>query len=240
MSILISHFSEEYATLYRNDGGMSFTDVSHAAGIVHATAPFVGWGDAFLDLDNSGWLDMILVNGHVYPQVDNAKMGTTYREPKLVFQNQRDGTFKNVSEQAGSAVSVPQVSRGLAVGDLFNRGRLDVVVENLTGAPMILEAKSNPSHHWVSFELEGNPVNRLALNARVRVTAGEMQQLGEVRSGGSYLSQSDLRLHFGLGDGARIDEVEILWPNGSAQVFRGVAVDRFYHLRQGGDLTPSK
>jgi hypothetical protein len=105
---------------------------------------------------------------------------------------------------------------------------------------MILEAKSNPSHHWVSFELEGNPVNRLALNARVRVTAGEMQQLGEVRSGGSYLSQSDLRLHFGLGDGARIDEVEILWPNGSAQVFRGVAVDRFYHLRQGGDLTPSK
>jgi enediyne biosynthesis protein E4 len=167
-------------------------------------------------------------------------MGTTYREPKLVFQNQRDGTFKNVSEQAGSAVSVPQVSRGLAVGDLFNRGRLDVVVENLTGAPMILEAKSNPSHHWVSFELEGNPLNRLALNARVRLTTGEMQQLGEVRSGGSYLSQSDLRLHFGLGDGARIDEVEILWPNGSAQVFRGVAVDRFYHLRQGGDLTPSK
>jgi hypothetical protein len=240
MSILISHFSEEYATLYRNDGGMSFTDVSHAAGIVHATAPFVGWGDAFLDLDNSGWLDMILVNGHVYPQVDNAKMGTTYREPKLVFQNQRDGTFKNVSEQAGSAVSVPQVSRGLAVGDLFNRGRLDIVVENLTGAPMILEAKSNPSHHWVSFELEGNPVNRLALNARVRVTTGEMQQLGEVRSGGSYLSQSDLRLHFGLGDRARIDEVEILWPNGSAQVFRDVTVDRFYHLKQGGDLTPSK
>jgi hypothetical protein len=240
MSILISHFSEEYATLYRNDGGMNFTDVSHAAGIVRATAPFVGWGDAFLDLDNSGWLDMILVNGHVYPQVDNAKMGTTYREPKLVFQNQRDGTFKNVSEQAGSAVSVPQVSRGLAVGDLFNRGRLDVVVENLTGAPMILEAKSNPSHHWVSFELEGNPLNRLALNARVRLTTGEMQQLGEVRSGGSYLSQSDLRLHFGLGDGARIDKVEILWPNGSAQVFRGVAVDRFYHLRQGGDLTPSK
>lgn len=240
MSILISHFSEEYATLYRNDGGMSFTDVSHAAGIVRATAPFVGWGDAFLDLDNSGWLDMILVNGHVYPQVDNAKMGTTYREPKLVFQNQRDGTFKNVSEQTGSAVSVPQVSRGLAVGDLFNRGRLDIVVENLTGAPMILEAKSNPSHHWVSFELEGNPVNRLALNARVRLTTGEERQLGEVRSGGSYLSQSDLRLHFGLGDRARIDEVQILWPNGSAQVFRDVAVDRFYHLKQGGDLTPSK
>lgn len=240
MSILITHFSEEYATLYRNDGSMSFTDVSHAAGIARATAPFVGWGDAFLDLDNSGWLDMILVNGHVYPQVDSAKTGTAYREPKLVFQNQRDGTFTNVSEQVGSAVGVPEVSRGLAVGDLFNRGRLDIVIENLTGGPMILEAKSNPSHHWVSFELEGNPVNRLALNARVRVTTGKVQQLGEVRSGGSYLSQNDLRLHFGLGDAARMDKVEVLWSNGNTQVFQDVAADRFYHLRQGEGLAQSK
>jgi enediyne biosynthesis protein E4 len=240
MSILITHFSEEYATLYRNDGSMSFTDVSHVAGIARATAPFVGWGDAFLDLDNSGWLDMILVNGHVYPQVDNAKMGTAYREPKLVFQNHRDGTFTNVSEQVGPAISVPEVSRGLAVGDLFNRGRLDIVIENLTGVPMILEAKSNPSHHWVSFELEGSPVNRLALNARVRVTTGKLQQLGEVRSGGSYLSQSDLRLHFGLDDVARIDKVEVFWPNGNPQVFQNVPVDRFYHLKQGEGLTVSK
>ena len=239
MSILITHFSDEYATLYRNDGNMSFLDVSHVAGIARATAPYVGWGDAFLDLDNSGWLDMILVNGHVYPQVDNAKMGTAYFEPKLVFQNQRDGTFINVSDQAGSAVSVPQVSRGLAVGDLFNRGRLDIVVENLTGRPMILEAKSNSSHHWVSFELEGNLVNRLALNARVRVTTGKLQQLEEIRSGGSYLSQSDLRLHFGLGDVARIDKVEVLWPNGNAQVFQNIPADHFYHLRQGQALTQS-
>ena len=240
MSIFITHFSDEYATLYRNDGNMNFSDVSHAAGIARATTPFVGWGDAFLDLDNSGWLDIIMVNGHVYPQVDSAKMGTAYREPKLVFQNQRDGTFANVSAQTGSAVSVPQVSRGLAVGDLFNRGRLDIVVENLTGAPMILEAKSNPSHHWVSFELEGTPANRLALNARVRVTTGKLQQLGEIRSGGSYLSQSDLRLHFGLDDVARIDKVEVIWPNGNVQVFQDVVADRFYHLNQGGPLTPTK
>jgi hypothetical protein len=240
MSILITHFSEEYATLYRNDGSMSFTDVSHAAGIARATAPFVGWGNAFLDLDNSGWLDIIMVNGHVYPQVDNAKMATAYREPKLVFQNQRDGTFTNVSEQTGSAVAVPQVSRGLAVGDLFNTGRLNIVIENLTGAPMILEAKSNPSHHWASFELEGSPANRLALNARVRVTTAKLQQLGEIRSGGSYLSQSDLRLHFGLGDAVKIDKVEVSWPNGSSQVFRDVAADRFYHLKQGGTLTQAK
>jgi hypothetical protein len=135
---------------------------------------------------------------------------------------------------------MPQVSRGLAVGDLFNKGRLNVVVENLTGAPMILEAKSNPAHHWVSFDLEGSPANRLALNARVRVTVGRQQQLAEVRSGGSYLSQSDLRLHFGLADAARVDKVEVFWPNGNTQVFEDVAADRFYHLTQGGVLTSGK
>jgi hypothetical protein len=238
MSIFISHFSDEYATLYRNDGGMSFTDVSHAAGIARESAPFVGWGDAFLDLDNSGWLDLILVNGHVYPQVDDAKMSTAYKEPKLVFQNQRNGTFKEVGEQTGTPVEIPQVSRGLAVGDLFNSGRLDVVVENLTGGPMVLEAQSNPSNHWASFDLEGSPANKLALNARIRLTTGKLQQLSEIRSGGSYLSQNDLRLHFGLGDAGRIDKVEVLWPNGKSQVFQNVAADCFYHLKQGGVLIP--
>jgi enediyne biosynthesis protein E4 len=240
MNIVVTHFSDEYATLYRNDGALNFSDVSHSAGIALSTVPFVGWGDAFLDLDNSGWLDIILANGHVYPQVDDSKLGTAYREPKLVFRNQRDGTFKDVTAQTGSAASAPQVSRGLAVGDLFNTGRFNVVIENLTSAPMILEAKSNPAHHWVSFDLEGSPANRLALNARIRVTSGKSQQFAEVRSGGSYLSQSDLRLHFGLADAARIDKVEVLWPNGTTQVFEGVAVDRFYHLKQGGDLTLGK
>ena len=240
MSIAVTHFSDEYAALYRNDGGLSFSDVSRAAGVASPTSPYVGWGDAFLDLDNSGWLDLILVNGHVYPQVDNAKLGTAYREPKLVFQNRRDGTFRNVSAESGAAVRVPQVSRGLAVGDLFNTGRLNVVVENLTGGPMILEAKSNPAHHWISFDLEGSPSNRLALNARVRVTTGKLQQLGEVRSGGSYLSQNDLRLHFGLGDAARIDKVEVMWPNGATQSFENVEANRFYHLKQGGTLSAEK
>ena len=240
ISVAVTHFSDEYATLYRNDGAMSFSDVSHAAGIARATVPFVGWGDAFVDLDNSGWLDLILVNGHVYPQVDDAKTGTAYKEPKLLFQNQQNGTFRDVSAEAGAALRVPQVSRGLAVGDLFNRGRFDIVVENLTGAPMILEAKSQPTNHWVSFDLEGSPANRLALNARVFVTTKKFQQMGEVRSGGSYLSQNDLRLHFGLGDAARIDKVEVRWPNGGSQVFEDVAADRFYHLKQGGMLTTGK
>jgi len=236
MSIAVTHFSDEYAALYRNDGNMNFTDVSRVAGIALPSSPYVGWGDAFLDLDNSGWLDLMLVNGHVYPQVDDAKLGISYREPKLVFENNRDGTFRNVSQESGPAVRVPQVSRGLAVGDLFNTGRLDVVVENLTGGPMILESKSDPRNHWVSFQLEGGSKNSLALNARVRVTTGKLTQLGEVRSGGSYLSQSDLRLHFGLGDAASIDKVEMLWPDGTSQSFENVAADRFYHLTEGGKL----
>jgi enediyne biosynthesis protein E4 len=236
MSIAISHFSDEYAVLYRNDGGLSFSDVSRKAGIARDSIPFVGWGDAFLDLDNSGRLDLILVNGHVYPQVDDAKIGSTYREPKLVYQNQGNGTFREVGTLAGTAARVPQVSRGLAVGDLFNRGRLDIVIENLTGTATILEAESNPANHWVSFELEGRALNRLALNARIVVTTGKTKQMAEVRSGGSYLSQSDLRLHFGLGETMRIDKVEVQWPNGMTQVFQGVDADRFYRLKQDGGL----
>jgi hypothetical protein len=233
LSILVSHFSDEYATLFRNDGGFNFSDVSHAAGIARASVPYVGWGDAFVDLDNSGWQDIVLVNGHVYPQVDNSNAGTSYREPKLVYLNQHDGTFKEVGADTGKAALVPQVSRGLAVGDLFHRGALDIVVENLVGEPMILESKPDPANHWISLRLEGAPKNRLALNARVRVTTGKLVQLGEVRSGGSYLSQSDLALHFGLGSAAKIDKLEVLWPHGGTQVFTGVQADHFYRLKQG-------
>ncbi len=243
-SIAISHFSEDYAVLYRNDGDLNFTDVAHNAHIAQATHPYVGWGDAFFDSDNRGLLDLIVVNGHVYPQVDNAKLGTTYREPKLLFWNNGDGSFRDVSAEAGSALAVPQVSRGLAVGDLFNKGRLDVVIENLTGAPMVLEAKSNPANHWASFQVEGSPSNRLGLNAKVYVRAAGMngaagaQQMSEVLSGGSYLSQNDVRLHFGLGNSDRMEAVEVHWPDGKQQTFHDVPANRFYHLKEGGVLTP--
>ena len=241
-SIAISHFSDDYAVLYRNDGSngsMNFTDVAHTAHVAQSTRPYVGWGDAFLDTDNRGLLDLMVVNGHVYPQVDNAKLGTSYREPKLLFWNNGDGTFRDVSQLAGAALSTPQVSRGLAVGDLFNRGRLNIVVENLVGEPMILEARSNPAHHWASFQLEGTTSNRLALNARVYVRSGGAQQMAEVLSGGSYLSQSDLRLHFGLGVATQIDEVEVHWPDGKQQTFLHLAADHFYKLKEGGVLSAS-
>jgi enediyne biosynthesis protein E4 len=238
-SLVISHFSDEYAALFRNNGALSFTDVSYASGIARGTTPYVGWGDAFFDLDNDGWPDLIIVNGHVYPQVDTKDIGTNYREPKLLYLNQHDGTFRDVSKLAGPAIQIPQVSRGLAVGDLFNDGHLEIVVENLEGEPMILQAQQLPHNHWVSFELQGAKGNRLALNARLRATAGDMVQIDQVQSGGSYLSQSDLRIHFGLGGHEKVDKLEVFWPSGKVETLNNVGADRFYTLKEGEGISPA-
>jgi len=240
MSLLLSHFDIEYAALYRNDGGMNFADVSITSGIARGTQGYVGWGAAFVDFDNDGWQDFFLVNGHVYPQVDTVPRSTRYLEPKLLFLNQRDGTFRNVSRQVGSALEIPQVSRGAAMGDLFNDGRIEAVVENLVGEPMILRPEGGPQNHWISFQLEGVKCNRLALNARVRATAGGLVQVGEVLSGGSYLSQHDLRIHFGLAKHERVERAEILWPNGAKETLTNLAADRFYVLREGQGVVSNK
>lgn len=240
MSILISHFDSEYAAFYRNDGGMNFTDVSVPSGIGRGTRGYVGWGDAFVDFDNDGWLDIFLVNGHVYPQVDEVNSSLKYLEPKLLFVNQRNGTFKDISKEAGAAIRTPQVSRGMAIGDLFNDGKLEAVVENLKGQPMILRPEGGAQNHWISFQLEGVQCNRLALNARVRVIAGDLVQLGEVLSGGSYLSQNDLRVHFGLRDHQIVDKAEVLWPDGRVETLTHLAADRFYSVREGNGVVSVK
>ncbi len=233
MSIAVSHFDIEYTALYRNDGGMNFTDMSIGSGLARGTQGYVGWGDAFVDFANSGWVDFFQANGHVYPQVDHAPTASRFLEPKRLFLNQRDGTFKNISWRVGEAMQVPQVSRGVAFGDLFNDGRMEAVVENLVGQPMILRPAGGPRNHWISFQLEGVQCNRLALNVRVRAVAGDLVQLGEVHSGGSYLSQNDLRLHFGLGSHGTLDRAEILWPNGGKETLTNLAADRFYTVREG-------
>ena len=240
MSLVISHFDNEYAALFRNDGGMSFTDVSDASGIARSTRPYVGWGDAFFDVDNDGWPDLFLVNGHVYPQIDSGHTEIVYREPKLLFLNQGNGSFRDISKLVGPAIQTPQVSRGMAVGDLFNDGKMDLVIENLTGQPMILRPQGGLQNHWVSFELEGTKSNRLAFNARVKVTSGDVIQLGEVISGGSYLSQNDLRIHFGLGSHNRVDKVEVLWPNGTTDFLTNLAADRFYSVKEKVGITAVK
>ena len=238
-SIGITHFSEEYAALYRNDGELNFTDVSHASGIAQSTTSYVGWGDAFFDFDNDGWPDFFIVNGHVYPQVNVAGVGTKYREPKLLFLNNHNGSFRNISQEAGAAIQIPQISRGLAVGDLFNEGRLELIIENVEGGPMILRPEGGPQNHWISFTLQGRKSNRLALNARVRVTAGELIEEDEVHSGGSYLSQNDLRLHFGLGKHERIDKVEIFWPSGIKEVLSQLPSDRFFTVQESQGVVNS-
>jgi hypothetical protein len=240
MSLAISHFDVEYTALYTNEGGMNFTDNSIASGIARGTQGYVGWGDAFVDFANNGWQDFFEVTGHVYPQVDTTHTATHYLLPKLLFLNRRDGTFQNISRRVGPALEIPQVSRGLAVGDLFNDGRMEVVVENLVGEPMILRPEGGPKNHWVSFQLEGVTCNRLALNARVHVTAGDLVQLGEVISGGSYLSQNDLRLHFGLGSHESIDKAEVSWPDGKKETLTHLAADKFYVVREGQGVVASR
>jgi hypothetical protein len=232
-SIAISHFSDEYMVLYRNDGKLNFTDSSYSAGIAPATTPYVGWGDGFFDFDNDGWQDLFMVNGHVYPQVDSIGANVKYREPKLLFLNQHNGTFRNISKDVGPAIQLPQVSRGVAFGDLFNDGEIEIVIENLEGQPMILRPEGGPENHWISFELEGTKSNRLALNTRVRITAGDSVQTGEVLSGGSYLSQNDLRVHFGLGALKNVSKVEIRWSSGDIETLSNLPADHIYRIKEG-------
>jgi hypothetical protein len=238
LSTAVTHFSDEYTALYRNDGKLNFTDVSYIAGIAQPTTPYVGWGDAFFDFDNDGWLDFVMVNGHVYPQVDALPSGARYREPAILFLNQHNGKFTNIMTAVGPAFQVNRVSRGLAVGDLFNDGRLDIVIENLTGAPLILRNQGGPANHWLSLELAGTKSNRLAINARVRVTAGDLVQTREVLSGGSYISQNDLRLHFGLGAHDHADKVEITWPSGAITTLTNVAANQFVGIKEGEGIVP--
>ncbi len=231
-SIYVTNFSDENDLLYRNEGDWNFKDVSYASGLALPSLPYVKWGTAFVDVDNDGWLDLVAVNGHVYPQVDTLPSGAGYREAKLLQMNQKDGTFCDASDQAGKALMEHRVSRGLAIGDLFNDGKMDLVVGDIDGAPMLLRNHGVPDRHWVSFALTGTKSNRLALNARIRITAGGITQTDEVHSGGSYLSQSDLRVHFGLGSATKIDQVEIHWPSGQVDTFTGLEADQFYSVTE--------
>jgi len=239
-SLYVTNFSDENDLLFRNDGNWNFTDVSYASGVALPSLPFVKWGTAFSDLDNDEWLDLITVTGHVYPQVDTLPSGAGYREPKLLRMNQKDGTFCDASDQAGPALLQKRVSRGLAVGDLFNTGNVDVVIGDIDGAPMILMNQGVSGRHWVSFELAGTKSNRLAIGARVKVVAGGMTQTDEVHSGGSYLSQNDLRLHFGLSTAAKIDRVEIRWPSGKLDTLTDLPADQFYSVLEGTGVVPAE
>ena len=237
-SLAVSDFALDNSPLFRNDGNWNFEDVSYASGMGLASVPFVKWGISFVDLDNDGWLDLVTVTGHVYPQADGFASGAKYRESKLVQMNQGNGTFCDASDQAGLAIMEPHVSRGLAVGDLFNDGNMDLVVEDLTGSPMVLRNHGIPGRHWVSFELAGTKSNRMAIGARLKLVAGGMTQTDEIHSGGSYLSQSDVRVHFGLGSATKIDSLEIRWPSGQVDTIKDLDADKFYSVLEGQGIVP--
>jgi hypothetical protein len=232
-SIHVTNFEDQSNSLYRNDGNMAFADAAYPAGVGQITIPYMGWGTGCVDFDNDGWADLFVVNGHVYPQVDSLAAGAKYLQRKLVWLNQKNGTFAHVSNSVGPAVTIAQPSRGAAFGDLDNDGRIDVVVENIDGLPMILHNESTGTNHWITFQLIGTRSNAPALGAKVRIGAGSVSQVDEVRSGGSYLSQNDLRVHFGLGSANKVEDLEIRWPSGGMQTLHGLAADRIYIVKEG-------
>jgi len=239
-SLYVTNFSDEYSNLFRNDGEWNFSDVSYKSGVALPSLPYVKWGTVFFDADNDGWLDLIVVGGHVYPQVDTLPSGARYKEPKVLQLNQKDGTFCDASDQAGPDLRIARVSRGVAVGDLFNDGNVDLVIEDLAGSPMILRNNGIAGRHWVSFELQGTKSNRLAIGARLKIAAGGMTQTGEIHSGGSYLSQNDLRVHFGLNTAKKIDGLEIRWPSGKIETLKNLDVDKFYSVLEGQGIVPAE
>jgi hypothetical protein len=239
-SIFITNFADEYDTLYRNNGNWEFDDVSYKSGEALPSMSFVKWGNAFIDVDNDGWLDLFVVTGHVYPQAASLPATAGYPEPKLLQLNQKDGSFCDASTQAGPALMERRVSRGVAVGDLFNDGQMDIVVEDLDGKPMILRNRGVAGNHWVSLELAGTKSNRLAIGARLKLVAGGMTQTAQIHSGGSYLSQHDFRVHFGLGTATKIDSVEIHWPSGAVDVLKDLAADQFYSVLEGKGIVPAE
>jgi len=241
MDLVNTDFSDDSNVVFRNDGTGNFEDASDGTGLGPPSVPFVGFGDGFLDYDNDGWKDLLVVNGHVYPQVDkHPDWGMSYAQRPLLFRNLHNGKFDLVPAVEGTGLATACVGRGAAFGDLFNDGKIDVVINNLDGPPVLLR-NVNPDHnHWVELQLVGGEKSpRDAIGATVYLTAGGMRQRGDVLSGGSYLSSNDLRVHFGLGEASKVDAVEIRWPSGAKQTLKIPAVDRIYTIKESKGIIHS-
>jgi hypothetical protein len=230
-SIFRTNFSDERETLYTNQGQGEFEERTIAAGLGRNTR-YVGWGCQFLDFDNDGWADLLLVNGHVFPEIDRKPVDIRFKERRILYRNLGNGRFEDISAQAGAGIAAMHSSRGMAVGDIDNDGVLAVLINNQGEAPTLLRQTGRPPGHWTLLKLVGRRSNRSAIGAKVRLTAGGMTQTGEVRSGGSYLSQSDLRLHFGLGGATRIEKLEIEWPSGTKDVLTNLESDRVLTIEE--------
>jgi hypothetical protein len=234
VDFFITTFSDDYFALFQNDGSGNFTDVSAQAGLLLPTIPFLGWGTGFLDFDNDGRLDVMTVNGHVYRQADKEDWGTTWAQRPLLFRNLNGTKFQEVPPATGSGLAVVIPARGAAFGDLFNDGRISVIINNLDSQPTLLRNVVKNQNHWIGLKLIGGAKSpRDAIGAKVFVTAGGVRQRADVFSGASFCSSSDQRVHFGLGEAARVDKVEIYWPSGATEEFVIPGVNRILTLEEG-------
>jgi enediyne biosynthesis protein E4 len=239
LDIVNTEFADDYNVLFQNDGTGFFTDVSYQASTAQSSIPFVGFGDGFLDYDNDGWKDLLIVNGHVYPEVDkHPEWGESYAQRPLLYSNLKNGKFALAPAVEGSGLAVVSVGRGAAFGDLFNDGKIDVVINNMDGAPVLLRNVNPDHHHWVEMLLVGGPKSpRDAVGASVYLDADGLRQREDVLSGGSYLSSNDFRPHFGLGNATDPGKAEIHWPDGVVEKIKLPAVDRIYTVTEGKGIT---
>jgi enediyne biosynthesis protein E4 len=238
--IVKTNFDGDNSTLYHNNGDGSFFDVTLPAGLGRHTH-LVGWGTGFFDIDHDGWKDIFMVNGHIYPEVDRYRLERTYRQDRQIFWNSRKGKFLDISSQAGPAILDRRSSRGAALGDLDNDGSLEIVINNMNDLPSLLK-NLGEKENWILIKTVGKQSNRNGIGARVAVITGKHRQIDEVRSGGSYLSQSDLRLHFGLGPAVKVDRVEVLWPSGKKEFFKDLKAGQIAILEEGrgSEMTSDK
>ena len=233
VDLFITTFSDDYKTLYRNDGGGFFTDVSYRSGLGNPTIPFLGWGAGFLDFDNDGLLDLFFVNGHVYPVADTSDWGTTWAQRPLLFRNLDGKRFQEVPAATGSGLAAVIPARGAAFGDLFNDGHIDVVINNMDAPPTLLRNVVKNPNHWITLKLVGGPKSpRDAIGAKAFLTSGGIRQRADVFSGASYASSSDLRLHFGLGPSQTVDKIEIVWPDGVKSEILPPSADRIVTVEE--------
>jgi len=231
----ITNFADDFNVLYHNAGGASFNDVSFRAGVAQASIPFLGWGTSFLDYDNDGWLDLLVVNGHVYPMVDRMDWNTSYAQRALLFRNLGNGRFEDVGLAAGPGLTTARVARGAAVADFDNDGGLDIVVNDIDSAPALLRNDGTGRGHWLTLRLVGDPAGKCprdAIGSVVFVTAGGRRMRGEVASGRGQISQSDLRVHFGLGTASEITSLEVRWANGQTVRYPPPAIDSIVTIDQ--------
>jgi len=232
LDIFKTNFSDDTSTLYRNNGDGTFDDVTTAAGLGLYTK-YLGWGTMFFDFDNDGWPDLLLVNGHVYPEVDKQNLGSSYQEPRILYHNLGNGTFADISATAGPAIVTVASSRGLAVGDLWNDGKISAVISNMNAAPSLLVNQVRSGNHWVGIRTVGTRSNRDGIGARITLRVGSRIMVDGVRSGSSYDSNSDMRVHFGLGAATKIDSVEVRWPSGLVERFENLKVDAIQTVTEG-------